>query len=160
MRVLLHIQRHLDEELPLNELARVAAFSPYHFHRIFRGMLGESVKEHIRRLRLERAAMRLKYSDVSVTNIAFEAGYETHESFTRAFKAVNGMAPSTYRSRTGNFPPRVTASRVHYREASSISSFEPIEPGGNNMEVTIKKLSPMRVAFVRHTGPYNLCCPV
>ena len=48
LRVLVYIQRHLDEDTPLEDLARVAAFSPYHFHRVFRGMVGESVKEHIR----------------------------------------------------------------------------------------------------------------
>ena len=98
LRVLLHIQRNLDEETPLEDLARVAAFSPYHFHRIFRGMLGESVKEHIRRLRLERSAMRLKHSDTPVTMIAFEAGYESHEAFTRAFRSMRGMTPSQFRS--------------------------------------------------------------
>lgn len=53
LRVLVHIQGHLDEVMPLDKLARVAHFSPYHFHRIFRGMVGESVKQHVRRLRLE-----------------------------------------------------------------------------------------------------------
>ena len=56
LRVLVHIQTHLDENLALDDLARVAHFSPFHFHRVFRGMMGESVKEHVRRLRLERAA--------------------------------------------------------------------------------------------------------
>ena len=56
LRVLVHIQQHLDEELALEALARIACFSPYHFHRIFRGMLGESLQEHVRRLRLQRAA--------------------------------------------------------------------------------------------------------
>jgi len=74
-RVLVHIQGRLDEPLPLEELAGVACFSPYHFHRIFRGMVGESVKEHVRRLRLERAAQRLKQSSQPVTEIAFDAGY-------------------------------------------------------------------------------------
>jgi len=77
LRVLVHIQQHLDETIELDELAHIAHFSPYHFHRIFRGMVGESLMEHVRRLRLERAAHRLKFTDTSVTNIAFDAGYET-----------------------------------------------------------------------------------
>ena len=88
IRVLVHIQQNLDDDLPLEKLARLAFFSPFHFHRVFRGMVGESVKSHIRRLRLERAAMRLKQSEMAVTAIAFEAGYETHESFTRAFRTL------------------------------------------------------------------------
>jgi transcriptional regulator GlxA family with amidase domain len=51
LRVLVYIQQNLDGPLELEELARVACFSPYHFHRIFTGMIGESVKAHIRRLR-------------------------------------------------------------------------------------------------------------
>ena len=62
-RVLVHIQNHLDEPMPLDQLAGVACFSPWHFHRIFRGMVGESVKEHVRRLRLERAAQCLKSTE-------------------------------------------------------------------------------------------------
>jgi AraC family transcriptional regulator len=157
LRVLLYIQRHLDEETPLEELARVAAFSPYHFHRIFRGMLGESVKEHIRRLRLERAAMRLKHGDTPVTTIAFEAGYESHEAFTRAFKAMRGVTPSEFRSRNGTYPPLQSRPRVHYREGSDIDDFEPEIPGDETMDVKIKKLESVRVAFVRHVGPYKEC---
>ena len=94
-RVLAHIEGHLDEPLPLDDLAAVACFSPYHFHRVFRGMVGESVKEHVRRLRLERDARRLLSGDSTVLALALDAGYETPESFTRAFDALFGLAPST-----------------------------------------------------------------
>ena len=56
LRVLLYIQRHLDEETPLEELARVAAFSPYHFHRVFKSIVGETLNDFIRRVRVQRAA--------------------------------------------------------------------------------------------------------
>ncbi len=56
LRVLVYIQANLDRPLSLVELASVAVFSPYHFYRVFRGMVGEGVGEHLRRLRLERAA--------------------------------------------------------------------------------------------------------
>src|SRR6185436_20700588 len=97
LAVLVHIQEHLDDPLPLEELADVAHFSPFHFHRIFRGMVGESVKEHVRRLRLERAAHRLRFTGEPVTEIALDAGYQTHESFTRAFGAMFGESPSEFR---------------------------------------------------------------
>ena len=94
LKVLVHVQQNLDEATSLERLAEVAGFSPFHFHRIFRGMVGETVAEHVRRLRLERAAMRLKHTDQPVTRIAFDAGYEAHEAFTRAFGAMFGVAPS------------------------------------------------------------------
>lgn len=98
LRVLVYLQAHLDEVVSLEELAHVAHFSPYHFHRIFRGMVGESVKEHVRRLRLERAAHRLKFTDTPVTRIALDAGYVAHEGFTRAFGTVFGQSPSEFRT--------------------------------------------------------------
>lgn len=63
LRVVDYIGSHLDDELDPKELAKIAGFSLHHFHRVFRGMLGESVMGFVRRLRLERAAMRLKFSD-------------------------------------------------------------------------------------------------
>jgi AraC family transcriptional regulator len=151
--VLLFVQRNLDEDLALEQLARIAHFSPYHFHRIFRGMVGESVKEHIRRLRLERAALRLKRSDRSITVIAFEAGFENLESFSRAFKAMGGTTPSAFRRQNGVFHS-TAASGVHYQEGAWLDSFEP-RFGGQPMEVKIIRVPPMKVAFVRHVGPYS-----
>ena len=93
LRVLIHIQKKLGGELPLEELPAVAHFSPYHFHRIFRGLIGESVKEHVRRLRLERAAHRLRHTGQQITEIGLDAGYQTPESFTRAFHRMFGQSP-------------------------------------------------------------------
>jgi AraC family transcriptional regulator len=155
LRVLVHIQQHLDDALGLDELARVACFSPYHFHRLFTGMVGESVKGHVRRLRLERAATQLKRSARPVTAIALDAGYDTPEAFTRAFKAGFGAAPSRFRSQR-----RVTAgvpapSGVHFREDRRVSRFRTCTSGIQTLNVTIKSLPPLRVAFMRHVGPYS-----
>jgi AraC family transcriptional regulator len=157
LRVLVHIQQNLDEPVSLEKLAAIAAFSPYHFHRIFRGMVGESVKEHIRRLRLERAAARLKLTDEPISRIALEAGYESHEAFTRAFRVGLGLSPSEFRAHNAMQPRQPTPRRVSYQAGGSITDFEPVTSGGETMQVEIKKLEPMRVAFVRHTGPYNEC---
>jgi AraC family transcriptional regulator len=147
LRVLVHIQKNLDAPLPLDELAGVACFSPFHFHRVFRGMVGESVKEHVRRLRLERAAQWLRHSERPVTQIAFDSGYDSHEAFTRAFRAMFDCAPSEYReARAGasgaapELPPRA---RLGTR------------PAGAPLDVRVEVLGPLRLAFVRHVGPYD-----
>ncbi|MCP4250123.1 MAG: AraC family transcriptional regulator [bacterium] len=155
LRVLVHIQGHLDEALCLEELAGVAHFSPYHFHRVFAGMVGEGVKEHVRRLRLERAAYRLKATDHPVTRIAFEAGYETHESFTRAFKARFAKSPSQFREVHRVLPLPESPSGVHFAADGQVERFDPVSAGGAPMDVEIKKLDAKRVAFIRHVGPYN-----
>ena len=99
LRVVDHIHTHLDEDIDPEELARVAAFSLHHFHRVFRGMTGESVMGFVRRLRLERGAQRLKFGDAPVTEIALSSGYGSHEAFTRAFRARFGSSPTEYRER-------------------------------------------------------------
>jgi AraC family transcriptional regulator len=152
LSVLVFLQRNLDEELSLEEYARVAHFSPYHFHRIFRGMVGESLHEHIRRLRLERAATRLKRTDRSIIEIALEAGYETHEAFTRAFRTLCGCSPSGYRR--DKSAALAFGAGVHYQEDGSTNNLR-LPIGGETMKVQIEHVEPMRVAFVRHIGPYN-----
>ena len=155
LRVLVHIQRHLDEPMSLSELARLACLSSHHFHHVFTGMLGEPLASHLRRLRLERAATRLKLTNLAVVQLALEAGYETHEAFTRAFRKNFGMSPVQFRRRNGMMTSIEAASGVHYMGRKRLRGFAPAQPQEKNMNVIIKKIKPMRVAFMRHLGPYD-----
>jgi AraC family transcriptional regulator len=158
LRVLLHIQRHLDEPLDLDRLAGVAAFSPYHFHRIFRGMVGETVHGHVRRLRLERAASRLRHTDDPVTRIALEAGYESHEAFTRAFRDAFGEPPSAFRNQVGGHDGKMPSpAGIHLATDGRTPGFRPVRDEGAAMDVKICERDPLRVAFIRHVGPYDQC---
>jgi AraC family transcriptional regulator len=98
VRVLDHIHANLDEPIEPATLADLAGFSLFHFHRVFRGMVGESVMGYVRRQRLERAAFRLRHAGDSVTTAAFAHGYESHEAFTRAFRAHFGIPPRDVRA--------------------------------------------------------------
>jgi AraC family transcriptional regulator len=158
-----HIARHLDEALDLERLARLAALSPFHFHRVFRGMLGETPLELLRRLRLERAAWRLLSSEDSITGLAFDAGFETHEAFSRAFRARFGASPSEFRqraegARAGCQPPPVceiaAQCGVHVRPNGAISAVV-FRRGDSVMNVEIKSMPAVRVGAVRHIGPYH-----
>lgn len=154
LRVLIHIQQHLDEPLELQELARLACLAPHHFHHVFTGMLSEPLAGHVRRLRLERAAVRLKHTDFPVVQIALEAGYETHEAFSRAFRKNFGLSPVQFRSRNGLTTRIKAACGVHYSSGSRVRDFTSTQTGPG-IEVTIKRLGPIRVAFMRHIGPYD-----
>jgi len=155
LRVLEHIQGHLDSALAPQDLARVAHFSPYHFQRLFRAMVGESVMGHLRRLRLERAAARLKYTENSVTDIAFEAGYEVHEAFTRAFRRHFEVSPSEFRRRERPLQFPSAPSRVHY-DSGGLTQFKPMQEP-SKMTVSIQARPAMSVAYVHHIGPYEQC---
>ena len=155
LRVLLHIQNNLDASLALDELADVAHFSPFHFHRIFRGMIGESVKEHVRRLRLERAAHRLRFTGQPVTEIAFDAGYQQHEAFTRAFRAMFDQSPIEFRKTHRAVAYGPSPSGVHYQAEGELDSFRSPKRNEEPLAVRVETLSPMRVAFLRHVGPYD-----
>src|SRR5262245_32297675 len=150
-----HIARNLDEALDLDTLARGACLSPFHFHRVFRGMVGETPIELIRRLRMERAALTLRNPDRAITEIAFDAGYETHEAFTRAFRASYSTTPSAFKTRAYPRIELATPCGVHFDPDGRVPSFIPRDTGGRAMAVAITEMPELRVGTVHHVGPYN-----
>lgn len=96
--VLEYINNRLDEDLDLNKLAAISNFSPYHFHRIISGSLGEPLKAYITRLRVETAAKLLRYTDLSIENIAYNVGYEMPSSLSKAFRSFYDITPGEYRA--------------------------------------------------------------
>ena len=101
-KVLIYIDNHLGEKLDLEALASVSNFSAFHFHRIMRAYLHESIGSYIIRLRLETAASLLQFTDLPINEIAFKIGYETPSSFTKAFRKKFNISPSEFRNRNGN----------------------------------------------------------
>ncbi len=172
-RVLDYIDNHLDEGLSLDVLAGVAAFSPFHFHRVFYSVVGETVNEYVRRIRLESAANQLLFRPKkSITEIALDCGFSSSANFARDFKKHFGESASRYRaahrpprradgegekSKIGkpirNYgkdpaPPLGHTDRVFKQEGGK-------PPGRYEMEVEVKKLDAIRVAYVRHLGGYG-----
>lgn len=140
LQVQLFIQEHLDEDLPLDRLAAVADYSPYHFHRIFRGQVGESTDDYVRRLRMERAARWLRYRQRSVLQIALDSGYGSHEAFTRVFQRTFGVSPSDYQ--TLEHPPLALKEQI-----MSTVTHTPTD-------VRITPLPSRRIACIRVVGKY------
>jgi AraC family transcriptional regulator len=98
-KVITFIGKHLDDELNLTQLSQLACFSKYHFHRLFTVYTGLSLQQFIRWLRLKRAAHQLVVDrDKTIIEIAMNAGFESHEAFTRAFKQACGSTPSDFRA--------------------------------------------------------------
>jgi len=157
-RVIDHVRAHLTEELSLEGLARVAAFSPFHFHRIFRALTGETLSAFIQRLRLERAALALTHhEDQGVLTVALDSGFSSAATFARAFRAHFGMSATEWRAggaerwskrgkpkgKPGKAPGRA------WRHGASKPSKEA------TMNVTVKTLPRYHVAYMRYVGPFG-----
>jgi len=106
-RVIDYLRRNLDRPVKLGELAHVACFSEFHFHRVFRAVSGETLNNFTNRLRLEKAARLLRYSDQSLTDIALDCGFSSSATFSRAFRSGYDTSPSQFekaaRSKTARF---------------------------------------------------------
>ncbi|CAG9606786.1 AraC family transcriptional regulator [Pseudoneobacillus rhizosphaerae] len=92
-----YIEENLHQQVTLLQLAEIACFSPFHYHRVFQTMVGDSVMNYVRKRRLTSAAVRLFYTDEKVIDIAFDVGFQYQESFNRAFKNFYGVTPKQYR---------------------------------------------------------------
>lgn len=83
------ISQNLERELTLEEISLAATFSKFHFHRIFKAAVGETIAEFTRRLRLEMAANRLlSYPDEDITKVALDCGFSSSQNFAKAFPAI------------------------------------------------------------------------
>jgi AraC family transcriptional regulator len=143
LKVLVYIETHLEEPLDLEKMAKIAHISPYYFHRLFRAYIGESLAEYIKRLRLEKAAGKLQYSDRPITDIALDSGYESSSSFSKVFNQVMGYSPREYRKK---FRPLIQA--IMKRTLSKEEEEAMLKP-----ECLYRKEE--KVLFVRRIGDYE-----
>ena len=96
-RVIDYLRENLHRPMKLTELANVACFSEFHFHRIFTALTGETLNNFTNRLRLEKAARLLRYSEQSLTDIALDCGFSSSATFSRAFRSGYDTSPSQFR---------------------------------------------------------------
>jgi AraC family transcriptional regulator len=148
-RVFRWLAEHLDDTLDLAQLADVAAMSPYHFHRIYHAMQGETTAETVRRLRLHRAAVELITGELPVPRIARRAGYSSQEAFTRAFKTAYGVPPARYRA---SFVPSPALTGGSERTGPARS--EDAMNTTMTYQATIRETPALRVAALAHHGDY------
>lgn len=152
-----HIVQNLDQRIVLEDVARVACFSPFHFHRVFRTLVGETLKQFVRRVRVERALhMMVHRPDRSLTEIALASGFSTSSDFSRTFKQRYGVPPSVF---------DVDTFRARNREAlNTMASSDDdghhltrLVPGENpdGFEVTLRELPARTVAYIRVLDPFR-----
>jgi len=147
LKVLDHIDRHLDGDLSLEAVSGVAAFSKFHFHRQFKATFGVSLHRYVQLARLRRASTRLTdRRGQSVTDIALDAGYETPDAFARTFRQRFGQSPSSFR-KSPDWEPWLQAFGPLNAARSKImpTTFTPDQ-------VAIRDTAPIRLAIFEHRG--------
>lgn len=92
-----YIEANLDFDISLSQIAQEAGLSQWHFQRIFKALTNETLKTYIRSRRLANSLDKLLTTHLKIIDIAVSAGYESQESFTRAFKASFDLTPNEYR---------------------------------------------------------------
>lgn len=153
-RVLDYIGEHLDGELSLSRLSEVGCFSTFHFHRIFQGVTGETLNSHVRRVRLERAALLMKTSPRKrITDVAMEVGFAGTAEFSRAFKNHFGRAPSSW-DRRG---PLEKSKICKAPEMLSYYALEELESwkASTNVRIRVNRFSAFRYVYIRIFAPYG-----
>lgn len=168
-----YVDAHLAEPLDFHKLSSIAHFSPWHFHRLFQALTGETLAERVRRRRLEAAAIRLLISPpATALSVALDVGFASAEVFTRAFKSHFGVTPGAWRRgafREWAQQRRVQLSLIHqdahaarqalddaFRErARARQRDRGSVPAGRAMDVSLRMLNGARVAYMRHIGPYG-----
>ena len=129
-KVIFYIEQHYNEDLTLEELSKVASFSKYHFHRIFKSIVGENVSDYIRRVRLSSTTLKFK-TNQKITEIALDSGYETNSSFSKAFKKYFGITPKEFSQNAKE------------------------KKGLKMLKAKIIELEPVEVLYVRKEGAYD-----
>ena len=128
-KVIYYIEQNYNDDLKLEELSKIAGFSKYHFHRIFRAILGENLSDYVRRVRLSSTTMKFK-TNLNITQIAQSSGYETNASFSKAFKKHFGTTPKEFSKNAKK------------------------KKGNTMVEPKIVEIEPIEVLYVRKTGGY------
>ncbi len=144
-RVVGYLNDQVQSAPTLQDLADVAAISPFHFHRVYRAITGETPSATLRRSRLARAATLLKTTAKPITEIAFDVGYESSQAFSKAFREVTGFSASDLRAR----PKKLEAL------IKTLSSPKERSSHRNSRAIDVKLVSvePFKVIAYRHVGP-------
>lgn len=159
-----YIPRHLEDDLSLAALAEEAGFSHFHFHRIFAGVVGEPLHAFVRRMRLERAALDLgRQPDRSITDIALDCGFSSSANFSRAFKEAFGLSAREFRQARVQHPDQARAvveaieARIRRGAATVQANLQAArrQEGHPEVPVTLTTFPPVRLAYLRHFGPYE-----
>ena len=155
-RAMDHVRANLAGPLPLEVVARAAGFSPFHFHRVFKLLMGETLHQFVQRLRLERALSLMSRAQASsLTEIALDCGFGSSSDFSRAFKQEYGVPPSRF-DMDGLRDGRRAELVALLEKAGSRPRLERLPLGENPdaFRVRLRDLKPRTLAYLRVHNPF------
>ena len=158
-RVVDYIQANLDTPLSIRRLSGIACYSEFHFNRVFKKNMGESVHRFISRLRIEKSAdLLLTKPQTSITEIALQCGFATPSSFAKKFKSHFYMSATEWRNNSdaifdrSSEPVQVEQGRITLTNGSPVWTFR---EKGIIRQVVIETIPQLKVAYIRNVGPYQ-----
>jgi len=148
------VNNNLADNPSVVEIARAAPFSQFHFQRLFKALVGESVAAFTRRLRLESAARRLLHGSDStdITGLAIDLGFSSSQNFAKAFKKHFSVSPTQYAERVKH---RGTARHVDSHDPDTETVFSISNSSAAIGDVVVRQIASMKVAYRRHIGSYD-----
>lgn len=156
---ILYIEKNLTEKLILNDIAKEAYFSPFHFHRVFSLVVGETVNNFITRKRIEKAAgLLMRQSEIQITEISEALGFSSLSSFSRAFKKFYGISPVEFKEASPNKFSKIC--KTESKNGQVLVSFEQYICNINNSlkwfkmnaKVTVEQVEKLQLAYISHQG--------
>ncbi|AXT18419.1 helix-turn-helix domain-containing protein [Flavobacteriaceae bacterium AU392] len=157
------IEHNLDSNLSLNTISQFAAFSPFHFHRLFKMISGETLNEYITRQRIEKAASTLIHKrEVTITELSLQNGFNNNSSFTRAFKKFYGVSPTNFRKQNPNKYSKIC--QIESKNGQAYPDHEKYICIINNLKtwikmnakIEIKDMPKLQLAYISSVGCQNL----
>lgn len=161
-RVFEFIDKNLESDLSLNAVSEIAFFSPFHFHRIFKFVTGETLNEYVTRRRIEKSASDLLHKNITATEIAHKNGFSDNSSYSRAFKKYFGVSPTEFKKQNPNRHSKIR--QLESKNGQEYPDYEKYISVINNLKnwikmnakIEIKEMPKMDLAYVSSIGPQNL----
>jgi len=161
-RVFEFIDENLDSDLSLNTIAEIAFFSPFHFHRIFKFITGETLNEYVNRQKIEKSSLALLHKNITTSEIAHRYGFGDNSSYSRAFKKYFGISPKEFKLQNPNRHSKIC--QLESKNGQEYPDFEKYICIIDNLKkwikmnakIEIKEMPKMDLAYVSSIGTQNL----
>lgn len=157
-RVFEFIDENLESDLSLNAVSEIAFFSPFHFHRVFKFVTGETLNEYVTRRRIEKSALDLLHKNITTTTIAHKYGFSDNSSYSRTFKKYFGVSPTVFKKQNPNRHSKIR--QLKSKNGQEYPDYEKYICIINNLKqwtkmnakIEIKETPDLHLAGVTHVG--------